>query len=118
MKDIHESEATQILTIFKIFDYLTMIKALFYLFSFVMVCFMRKVIIRDYESSPLLIVNESLTEELYNDIIYQSKHPEENGNEVARINIWKLGSHSGEFSNYNNTSSKDSCSINQNRVIK
>lgn len=80
-----------------------------------MVCFMRNVIIRDYESSPLLIVDESLTEEFYNDIIHQSKHPEENSNEVIRLNIWKSGGHSGEISNYYNSSSKDSGSINYNK---
>jgi len=115
LNEILGNEAAQILSIFKIFDYLMIIKALFYLFSFVVICFMRRVIIRDYESSPLLIVDESLTEELYNDIIQQSKHPEENRNDVIRINLWKSGIHSGEFSNNYNSSSQDCGSINYNR---
>ncbi len=118
LKEIHEKQATQILIIYGIFDYLTIIKALFYLFSFVIVSFTRRVIIRDYENSPLLIVDESLTEELYKDIIHQSKHPEENNNEVIRINLWKSGSHSAESSNYHNNSIKDLDSINKNRIGK
>ena len=115
LNNIPQNEAKRILSIFKIFDYIMLTKALFYLFSFVMVCFVRKIIIRDYESSPLLIVDESLTEELYNDIIRKSKNPEENSNEEVRINFFKSGSHSGEFSNYYNGSSKESASISINR---
>lgn len=115
LREISQTEGAQILVIFQVFNYLMVVKSLFYLFSFVMVCFMRKVIIRDFESSPLLIVDDSLTEELYNDIIQQSKHPDESSNEVIRINLWKSGGRSGEFSNYYNSSSKDSGSINCHR---
>lgn len=113
--ELHQSEAKKIISIIEVFDYLMIVKALFYLFSCIIVCLMRKVIIRDYESSPLLIVDESLTEELYNDIIQQSKHPDENSNEVVRINIVKSADRSGDFSNHYNSSSRDSGSINYNK---
>jgi len=75
LENLSDPEAEKIISIIKIFDYFMLVKSIFYLFSFIMVCYVRRIIIRDYESSPLLNVDDSLTEELYNDIIRKSKEP-------------------------------------------
>jgi len=72
----------------------------------------RKLIILEQESSPLLIVNESLTEEIYNDIINQSKNPPEFRNDDEnRINVNKSIIRSADISHFYNSSSKDSVSF-------
>lgn len=76
LKDSYNEDALKITLYEKIFKIIMMSKALLYLISFVLIYFVRKNLIDDLESSPLLRVDDSLTEEMYNEIIHKSKHPD------------------------------------------
>lgn len=78
LNKINNKESANIIYIHNIFKYINFFKDLFYLVSLFLIIYQRKVIVRDNESSPLLEIGESLTEEFYNKIIMQSKHPEIN----------------------------------------
>lgn len=78
LKIIDNKESANIIYFHNFFKYINFFKALFYLFCLFFIIYQRKVILRDNESSPLLEIGESLTEEFYDKIIMQSKHPQIN----------------------------------------
>lgn len=61
----------------KIGVYMTIIKCVLSLITFVLTITERKRLIYELESSPLTIIDETLTEELYNNVINLSKHPDD-----------------------------------------
>ena len=58
--------------------YLTFIKISLYLITLIFTCQEKKFLTDEIESSPLIVVDENLTEELYKNILQQSQNPEDN----------------------------------------
>lgn len=116
--------------------YTNCIKSFLYVITGIFTIVERKSLIREVGSAPLSVVDESLTEDLYQNIIQQSKHPNDEKliSEYNRLTLTKpkiscridpsnnLDESAGsgvigmnkvsESINFNNTSSKDRTSKN------
>jgi hypothetical protein len=58
--------------------YIILSKIAIYLITTIITCRERKILTTEIEASPLINVDETLTEELYKNILQQSKNPEDN----------------------------------------
>lgn len=66
-------------------------RTILYLINIVLTLWERKIIYTEIKTSPLSIIDESLTEDLYNNIIQQGKNPDDNElkNEYRRLTLAK-----------------------------
>jgi len=80
-----------------------------------MIISLRKKIIRNYIFSPLMTIDGTLTEELYNNIIRKSLNPDDNTKDESKINCSSPGTDTtGQFSYYFNNVA-ESININKNK---
>jgi hypothetical protein len=75
IKDIQFENSKKIEEIKQLVFYTNCIKSFLYIMSGIFTIVERKNLMREIGSAPLSIVDESLTEDLYQNIIQQSKHP-------------------------------------------
>lgn len=76
MRDIADSEIQSILSSKEVSNLLIEIKLFLYLLSEIFVCIVRRDLIKEERSSPLLSIDDQLNEELYKNIIQQSQFPD------------------------------------------
>jgi hypothetical protein len=94
MKEITPADIQQIYNLKQIQFFINFVKAALYLCSCVLTYFERKKIIQEIASSPLVDIDETLTEDLYKNIISQSKDPDNHAlqDEYRRLTINKTNS--------------------------
>ncbi len=79
--ELENERVSEIVSLEKLIDntyYLSFIKISLYLITLIFTCQEKKFLTEEIESSPLIEVDENLTEELYKNILQQSQNPEDN----------------------------------------
>ena len=91
MKSIKPSEIKEIYDLKEIAYYISCIKSVFYLVSALLTILERSALVIEIKASPFSCIDESLTEELYNNILRQSKNPEDESliSEYKRLTLSK-----------------------------
>jgi hypothetical protein len=80
-EELKNKRTSEIIALEKIIEntyYITFAKISLYLITLVFTCQEKKYLTEEIQASPLTSVDENLTEELYKNILQQSKNPEDN----------------------------------------
>ena len=76
IKPLKPSNEIEILTLKNVLYYISFVKSFLYLATGIITIYERKKLLREIKNSPLLLIDDSLTEEIYQNIIQQSKFPD------------------------------------------
>jgi hypothetical protein len=76
IRPIGPSNIKEIIQIREILYYFSFAKSFLYVLSAILTILQRRKLMRALEDSPLLDIDDTLTEEIYRNIIQQSKHPD------------------------------------------
>jgi hypothetical protein len=93
---------------------LNFIRSFLYLLSGIITILERRMLIRELHESPLLNIDETLNEELYKNILLQSKNPDDEGlvKEYRRLTLQTLKNKSDKVDDSSASSLNKSSSIN------